>query len=282
MTAKALAIRGHRHRSIRRALLVATALAGLTLVFSAASAQAKGCASVKSGSFQVRSITVPSYADPVSCSYARQLARRWLSAGRGSRSVTVLGERWSCTSRGCIGPHRGLVRFQLKRLPTKGPKPFDLPGSAAALYDPLMRFQASNDPALAIDGAKTPTWFITTAPDGNMNVGLQIDLQRLRKVSRLTMTTKTPGFTMYALGSRFVDPPDDVGDMTTLGEAASIDAAAESGKPAPEPADRAADESFEMSLGSTDKRWRTLVLWFTVPPRKGPTVRIAQLKFYDD
>jgi len=162
------------------------------------------------------------------------------------------------------------------------PKPFDLPGSAAALYDPQMRFQASNDPALAIDGAKTPTWFVTTAADGNMNIGLQVDLQKSRKVTRLTMTTKTPGFTMYVLGDKGVDPPDEVGDMTTLGEAASIDAAAESGKPAPDAGDKAGDETFELSLGNTDKKWRTVVLWFTVPPNKGPTVRISQLKFFDN
>jgi hypothetical protein len=162
------------------------------------------------------------------------------------------------------------------------PKPFDLPGSAAALYDPQMRFQASNDPALAIDGAKTPTWFVTTAADGNMNIGLQVDLQKSRKVTRLTMTTKTPGFTMYVLGDKGVDPPDDVSDMTTLGEAASIDAAAESGKPAPEPEDKAGDETFELGLGNADKKWRTIVLWFTVPPNKGPTVRISQLKFFDN
>lgn len=162
------------------------------------------------------------------------------------------------------------------------PKAFDLPGSAAALYDPQARFQASNDPALAIDGAKTPTWFVTTAADGNMNIGLQVDLQKSRKVTRLTMTTKTPGFTMYVLGAKGVDPPDDVGKLTTLGEAASIDAAAESGKPAPEPGDKAGDETFELSLGNTDKKWRTVVLWFTVPPSKGPTVRISQLKFFDN
>lgn len=280
MTARAFTIEGHRHLALRRGLLAVIALAGLAFGVSAAPAQARGCSSVKSGSFQVRSITVPSYADPVSCSYARQLARRWLSAGRGSRSVTVLGERWSCTARGCIGPHRGLVRFQLKRLPAKGPKPFNLPASAAALYDPLMRFQASNDPALAINGAKTPSWFVITAADGNMNIGLQVDLQKSRKVTRLTMTTKTPGFTMYVLGDKGVKPPDDVGDMTTLGEAASIDAAAESGKPAPEPGDKAGDEAFELGLGNTDKKWRSLVLWFTVPPNKGPTVRISQLKSY--
>ena len=162
------------------------------------------------------------------------------------------------------------------------PKPFDLPGSAAALYDPQMRFQASNDPALAIDGAKTPTWFVTTAADGNRNSGLQADLQKSRKVPRLTMTTKTRGFTMYVLGDKGVDPPDEVGDMTTLGEAASIDAAAESGKPAPDAGDKAGDETFELSLGNTDKKWRTVVLWFTVPPNKGPTVRISQLKFFDN
>lgn len=162
------------------------------------------------------------------------------------------------------------------------PKPFDLPASAAALYDPQMRFQASNDPALAIDGSKTPSWFVTTAADGNMNIGLQIDLGKSRKVTRLTMTTKTPGYTMYVLGYKGVDPPNEVKEMTTLGEAASIDAAAEAGKPGPQPDDKAGDETFELSLGNTTKKWRTLVLWFTVPPAKGPTVRISQLKFFDN
>lgn len=162
------------------------------------------------------------------------------------------------------------------------PQPFDLPSSAAALYDPQMRFQASNDPALAIGDKKTPSWFVTTAADGNMNIGLQIDLGKSRKVTRLTMTTKTPGYTMYVLGDKGVDPPNDVKEMTTLGEAASIDAAAEAGKPAPEPGDKAGDETFELSLGNTNKKWRTIVLWFTVPPSKGPTVRISQLKFFDN
>ena len=164
------------------------------------------------------------------------------------------------------------------------PKPFDLPGSAANYYDPLFRQTESNEPALAIDGKKTPSWFVSTPPDGNdMDVGLQVDLGKLRKVTRLTLTTFTPGYSIEVYGSRATEAPNEFpsAELSLIGDADSVDAASEKGRKKPNADDVAGDEKLELTLNSSSK-YRTIVLWFTVPPKKGPTVKISQLKFFDN
>ena len=40
------------------------------------------------------------------------------------------------------------------------------------------------------------------------------------------------------------------------------------------------DKKLLLGLGGQSKKYRNIVLWFTAPPTAGPTVRIAQLKYY--
>ena len=162
------------------------------------------------------------------------------------------------------------------------PKPITLPAGAADYWDPLERQSGSNDPALAIDGKKTPSWFVSTPPDGkDMDVGLQVDLGEPRTVKRLTLTTFTPGYTVEVYGTKSEDAPNDPppnDELTLVGKADSVDAAGR-GSVKPVAGDIPGDEKFELTLKSSTK-YRKIVLWFTKPPPEGPTVRISQLKFY--
>jgi len=173
------------------------------------------------------------------------------------------------------------------------PKPahpvIELGPDAASIYDPDDSATSSNQPSYAVGAKATPSWFVTT-PAGDtpgvvtpMNVGLNVDLGSAHKVTKLTLTTVSPGFTVTVLGSNTVDPPQSVDDpkWTTLGQAASVDAAALSDTGAqPNKADKAGDKTLLLGLGGTSKKYRNIVLWFTAPPTAGPTVRIAQLKYY--
>ncbi|CAB5032433.1 unannotated protein [freshwater metagenome] len=173
------------------------------------------------------------------------------------------------------------------------PKPahpvIELGADAASIYDPDDSATSSNEPSYAVGKKATPSWFVTTAPGDTpgvispMNVGLNVDLGSAHKVTKLTLTTVTPGFTVTVLGSNTVDPPQSVDDpkWTTLGEAASVDAAALSDTdPQPNKADEPGDKTLLLGLGGRSKKYRNIVLWFTAPPTAGPTVRIAQLKFF--
>ncbi len=173
------------------------------------------------------------------------------------------------------------------------PKPahpvIELGPDAASIYDPDDSATSSNQPSYAVGAKATPSWFVTT-PAGDtpgvvtpMNVGLNVDLGSAHKVTKLTLTTVTPGFTVTVLGSNTVDPPQSVDDpkWTTLGQAASVDSAALSETSAqPNKADKPGDKTLLLGLGGTSKKYRNIVLWFTAPPTAGPTVRIAQLKYY--
>jgi len=173
------------------------------------------------------------------------------------------------------------------------PKPahpvIELGPDAASIYDPDGSATSSNEPSYAVGEKATPSWFVTTASGDTpgvvvpMNVGLNVDLGSAHKVTKLTLTTVTPGFTVTVLGSSTVDPPQSIDDpkWTTLGEAASVDADALSNTdPQPNKADKPGDKTLLLGLGGRSKKYRNIVLWFTAPPTAGPTVRISQLKYY--
>ena len=173
------------------------------------------------------------------------------------------------------------------------PKPahpvIPLAADAASLYDPDESATSYNEPSKAVGTKATPTWFVTTAPGNTpgviapMDVGLNVDLGSTQKVTKLTLTTVTPGFTVTVLGSATTDPPQSIDDpaWTKLGQAASVDQAALSTTdPQPNKADKPGDKTLLLGLGGQSKKYRNIVLWFTVPPTAGPTVRISQLKYY--
>ena len=173
------------------------------------------------------------------------------------------------------------------------PKPthpvIELGPDAASIYDPDESATSYNDPKYAVGAKATPSWFVTTPPGDTpgvvapMNVGLNVDLGSAYKVTKLTLTTVTPGFTVTVLGSNTDDPPQSIDDpkWTTLAEAASVDAAALSNTdPQPKKTDKPGDKKLLLGLGGQSKKYRNIVLWFTAPPTAGPTVHIAQLKYY--
>jgi len=173
------------------------------------------------------------------------------------------------------------------------PKPahpvIELGPDAASVYFVMTIPTSYNDPSNAIGLKATPSWFVTTAPGETpgvvvpMNVGLNVDLGSAHKVTKLTLTTVTPGFTVTVKGSASIDPPQSIDDpkWTTLGEAASVDADALSNTdPQPNKADKPGDKTLLLGLGGQSKKYRNIVLWFTAPPTAGPTVRISQLKYY--
>ncbi len=163
----------------------------------------------------------------------------------------------------------------------------ELASDAASLYDPEGVATSYNDAKYAIAAHQSPSWFVTT-PAGDtpgtvmpMDVGLNVSIGAAKKLTKLTLTTITPGFTVTVLGSDTAEPPRAIDDPAwkTLGRAASVDSIG-SGANKPAKDDAEGDQTLSLRLGGQSKRYRTVVLWFTAPPLGGPTVRISQLKFF--
>ncbi len=188
-------------------------------------------------------------------------------------------------------PFEDPVPFDSGSTPAPTPEPtpepvdpvIDLSADAASLYDPEDQATSYNEPSKAIGEKPTPSWFVATAPGVTpgvtdpMDVGLNIDLGGKKTVTKLTLTTVTPGFTVTVLGADTTDPPQAVDDPAwrTLGEAVAVDSIDQGD------GDEAGDTTFSLELGGQSKKYRNIVLWFTAPPSEGPKVRISQLKFYD-
>ncbi len=163
----------------------------------------------------------------------------------------------------------------------------ELASDAASLYDPEGVATSYNDTKYAIAANRSPSWFVTT-PAGDtpgtvvpMEVGLNVSIGAAKKLTKLTLTTITPGFTVTVLGSDTAEPPRAIDDPAwkTLGQAASVDSVG-SGANKPAKDDIEGDQTLSLGLGGQSKKYRNVVLWFTVPPLGGPTVRISQLKFF--
>ncbi len=157
----------------------------------------------------------------------------------------------------------------------------------ASLYDPEGVATSYNDAKYAIAAKSSPNWFVTT-PAGDtpgtvmpMDVGLNVSIGAAKKLTKLTLTTITPGFTVTVLGSDTAEPPQAIDDPAwkRLGQAASVDSIG-SGANKPAKDDVEGDQTLSLRLGGQSKKYRNVVLWFTAPPLGGPTVRISQLKFF--
>jgi hypothetical protein len=141
-------------------------------------------------------------------------------------------------------------------------QPVDLGADAASLYDPYTRTTASGDPADAYDGDTTTAWKVSSVGDGQeMQVGLVVDLSKKRSIKQLKLRTSTPGFRIETYAADTAQLPPDILDtrwahLHNKSGVAKTDAVA---------------------LASDSHRYRYVLLWFTTPPKKAPTVKINEL-----
>ena len=162
--------------------------------------------------------------------------------------------------------------------------PITLDIGDGSLYDPDKRATAVGDPQRALDGNVGTSWFATTPPDGDMNVGYVLDLGKSQQIKRLELVTKTPGFTIRVLGARGGKPPakSDDAAWVVLGEAGSVDAKPGTGAAAPAVApakdDKAGDTRLRLDLAADDEIFRHVLLWVSAPPTAGPTVRFSKIR----
>ena len=178
--------------------------------------------------------------------------------------------------------------------PAPKPEPVEiLPATGAgSLYDPDLRAGASGDPQRALDGNTGSSWFVSTPAGAEMATGFLVDLSRSRSISRLRLVTKTPGFTLTIYGARggvapktlLPDPqrPDDP-VWTKLAQAGSVDGDGPEGVKdpvKPVEGDKAGDRRLDLELDLGDDRYRWVMLWVTVPPLAGPTVRFSEIQFW--
>lgn len=169
--------------------------------------------------------------------------------------------------------------------PEPGTIPILLPLSGGSLYDPSKRATASGDPSRALDGDPNTSWFVTTPPGADMNVGYLIDLEDPQSVMKMRLLTKTPGFSLQVFGANGDKAPEaaDSPDWTRLGEAGSIDGDAPEGSAPSSPpvdGDKAGDNELILPLEPGTETYRWVMLWVTTPPAAGTTVRFNEIRLY--
>jgi hypothetical protein len=95
------------------------------------------------------------------------------------------------------------------------PEALFLDTNAATTYNPY-NYAASNfgDPSLAIDGDASTGWTALVEPTvaPKLAEGLVIDLNTMRKLSAVGLTTTTPGMTMQVYGANGAAPPASITD----------------------------------------------------------------------
>jgi hypothetical protein len=141
--------------------------------------------------------------------------------------------------------------------------PIDLGADAASLYDPYTRMVSNGDPADAYDGDATTAWKLSATPDGQeMQVGLLVDLSKKRSIKQLKLQTSTPGFRVELYAADTAQVPPDILDTrwAHLRNHSGV------------------TKKQTLPLASDSHRYRYVLLWFTTPPKAGPTVKINELK----
>jgi hypothetical protein len=142
-------------------------------------------------------------------------------------------------------------------------EPIDLGADAASLYDPYTRSTANGDPADAYDGDATTAWKVTATGDGqDMQVGLVVDLSKKRSIKQLKLQTSTPGFRIETYAADTAELPPDILDTrwAHLHNQSAV------------------PKTTQIALASDNHKYRYVLLWFTTPPKKTPTVKINELK----
>jgi hypothetical protein len=173
----------------------------------------------------------------------------------------------------------------VKPPPAPGTTPILVGLQAGSLYDPSKRATASGDPSRALDGDPNTSWFVTTPPGADMNVGFLIDMEDPVAVEKLRLVTKTPGFSLTVFGATGDKAPEaaDSPDWTRLGEAGSVDGDPPEGAAPSSPSvegDKTGDGELILKLDPGDAEQRWVMLWVTTPPAAGTTVRFNEIRLY--
>lgn len=139
----------------------------------------------------------------------------------------------------------------------------DLGADAASLYDPYTRMVDNGDPANAYDGDMSTAWKVSTPPDGQaMQVGLVVDLSKKRSIKELQLRTSTPGFRVELYAADTAQLPPDILDTRWAHLRNHSDVA----------------KKQKVSLAGDGHKYRYVLIWFTTPPKAGPSVKINELK----
>jgi hypothetical protein len=147
--------------------------------------------------------------------------------------------------------------------PDNTPAPIDLGADAASLYDPYTRMVSNSDPADAYDDDATTAWKVTGTADGqDMQVGLVVDLSKKRSIKQLKLQTATPGFRVELYAADTAQLPPDILDTRWAHLRNRSDVA----------------KKEQVPLAGDNHKYRYVLLWFTTPPKAGPTVKINELK----
>jgi len=140
--------------------------------------------------------------------------------------------------------------------------PIELSEDAAALYDPSGYATTGEEPKDAIDGDTATAWKVTSSNAGSMDLGVVLDLGKKRGVSEIELLTKTPGFRTEIYATDSSDVPPDILDTRW----AHIK-------------DRSNVGSKErIVLGAGTTRYRYVLVYFTAPPKAGPTVTLTEAR----
>ena len=156
-----------------------------------------------------------------------------------------------------------------------------IPEGAATLYDPYTRATAQGDPASAIDGDAATKFFVTTPDDGqDQQVGLLVDLGTVKKVRAVELSTSTPGGTIEVYGADGSAVPTDILDprWTHIAARKQVDRDGKAGNTAGDGKEQIRVATPGAASADSGARVRRVLLWFTVPPSAGHTVRISELK----
>lgn len=152
----------------------------------------------------------------------------------------------------------------------------DLGADAMSKYEPSKRSTSSTDPADAYDGDPKTAWSITTPADGfDMQVGLLIDLDSAKNVKEIDLGTTTPGGRVEVYGAVGSALPPDILDTRWehVLSRSKVDETAKYGNVK-------GDGVEKLRLpgpGATGGRFRYVLLWFTTPPKAGPTVKVTEV-----
>jgi hypothetical protein len=130
----------------------------------------------------------------------------------------------------------------------------DLAGDAANPYDPYDRVKDADkdDSDDAIDGNDGTAYEIPVAGDGSVNVGVTVRLSSPQQLSKVLLTTDTPGFTVELYATTSKEQPKDVIDDRWDHIANKSDVGNE------------ATLNFKKEF--KDKKYRRVLLWFTKQP----------------
>jgi hypothetical protein len=153
-----------------------------------------------------------------------------------------------------------------------GPTRYTLGADALGLYDPYGAATDKGDPADAYDKDLKTSWFVTSKNAQNMSVGLVIDLEKARSVKTIELATPTPGYRVEVYATDSDELPPDILDSrwNHVRDRSRVDETTRDGS-------KKGDGGERIALRDGAGTYRYLVLWFTAPPKAGPTVRITEL-----